>query len=201
MLDTLANNLVAIRRIRKMTQKDVASQIGITATALSAYEKGQREPTLGVIIKLADYYGVTLDWLCGHEKSSEPETITRADFLRFLSYVYEEIKFKPNVSDLRVACDIDIKNIDDFPTKDAAILIGRFERYYNESPRSNFISKVTFEFTSIDPWMFRYFQDFDNLVTVQKMNDLPVDVVTPWKHSELSKYEKDPLFKPVKEED
>jgi transcriptional regulator with XRE-family HTH domain len=47
-----------LRKRRKLTQGEVASRVGITATYLSQIEKGQRNPTLAVIVGLARALGV-----------------------------------------------------------------------------------------------------------------------------------------------
>lgn len=42
------------------TQKEVADAIGTTAMAISNYESGERVPCDGIKMKLAEYYGVTV---------------------------------------------------------------------------------------------------------------------------------------------
>ena len=54
-----------LRRERKLTQKDVADAIGVTASTLSGYEVGTKTPTLPVAMKLAGFFNVSLDYLCG----------------------------------------------------------------------------------------------------------------------------------------
>lgn len=53
------------------TQKDVAEYLGITEQALSFYERGKREPKLEMWIKLANYFGVPVDYLQGVEERFE----------------------------------------------------------------------------------------------------------------------------------
>lgn len=64
MLEKLGERLSQIRSVKKKTQREIAQEIGITAAALSAYEKGTKTPSLEVAVKLAHEYGVSLDWLC-----------------------------------------------------------------------------------------------------------------------------------------
>jgi transcriptional regulator with XRE-family HTH domain len=47
-----------LRKRRKLTQGEVASRVGITATYLSQIETGQRNPTLAVVVGLARALGV-----------------------------------------------------------------------------------------------------------------------------------------------
>lgn len=56
----------SMRPVRSMT---VTSQLmGLSPSALRKYERGEREPGLEALVLIADYYGVTLDYLAGIEK-------------------------------------------------------------------------------------------------------------------------------------
>lgn len=48
-----------------LSQQKVADDIGINQRTLCNYEKGYRQPDNEMLIKLADYYGVTVDYLLG----------------------------------------------------------------------------------------------------------------------------------------
>lgn len=55
-----------MRPVRSMV---ITSQlIGLSPSALRKYERGEREPSLSALVLIADYYGVTLDYLAGKEK-------------------------------------------------------------------------------------------------------------------------------------
>ncbi len=49
------------------TQADMAKFLKITTNAYQNYELGKRTPDLDTLIKLADYFHVTVDTLLGHE--------------------------------------------------------------------------------------------------------------------------------------
>ena len=63
--------LKELRKTRGITQALLASEIGITLKQIQRYELNQSEPTLSNIISLADYFDVSLDYLCG--RSDDPE--------------------------------------------------------------------------------------------------------------------------------
>lgn len=48
-----------------MSQKDAAAKLGVSQALLSHYEKGIRECGQSFLIKVADFYGVTCDYLLG----------------------------------------------------------------------------------------------------------------------------------------
>ena len=58
-------NFVKIRKERHKTQIQVAKDLNIDATTLCNYEKGKSQPNIETLIKLADYYHTTIDYLVG----------------------------------------------------------------------------------------------------------------------------------------
>ena len=52
---------------KDITQKDLADFLGVTPKAISFYELGQRMPSNDVILKLAQKFGVTTDYLLGND--------------------------------------------------------------------------------------------------------------------------------------
>lgn len=54
-----------IRKSKKLTQKEVAKNLGLTLSAYSNYEQGIREPSINIIIKICKFFKVTSDYLLG----------------------------------------------------------------------------------------------------------------------------------------
>ena len=50
-----------------MTQREVAARLGVSQPSYIRYENGTSEPTIENLIKLADLFDVSLDYLCGRE--------------------------------------------------------------------------------------------------------------------------------------
>ena len=59
-----------LRKERNISQKQAAADLGVSQALLSHYEKGIRECGLDFIVKAADYYNVSCDYLLG--RSPEP---------------------------------------------------------------------------------------------------------------------------------
>ncbi len=64
-METLSKNLLALRKKRGLSRDVVSKAIGISAKTYERYEKNERNPDAPVLVKLADFYGVTLDQLVG----------------------------------------------------------------------------------------------------------------------------------------
>lgn len=61
----LADRLYDLRIKKNMTQGEIAYSIGVARTTCAGYETGQNEPDLKTLVKIADLYGVSLDYLAG----------------------------------------------------------------------------------------------------------------------------------------
>lgn len=74
--------LAALRRSRKISQRQAAAELGISQALLSHYENGAREPGLSFVCKACDYYGVTADYLlCRTETPGSIDLTASREFL------------------------------------------------------------------------------------------------------------------------
>ena len=62
-----AQNLKDLRKKTGISQRTLAKKLGIQPTAVSAYERGEKLPTVEKIIKIADFFDVPADKLFGRE--------------------------------------------------------------------------------------------------------------------------------------
>ena len=60
-----------LREDNDKTQKDIALLLNMHVTVYQRYERGERELPLWEAIKLADYYGVSLDYLVGRSNTKK----------------------------------------------------------------------------------------------------------------------------------
>lgn len=60
-----AQRLRELRKQHKLTQQQLADATGVGRATLAHYEAGTSEPGLTNLIKLADFFDVTLDYLAG----------------------------------------------------------------------------------------------------------------------------------------
>ncbi len=74
--------LAGLRRERGKSQRLVAAELGISQALLSHYENGAREPGLGFVCRVCDYYGVTADYMLG--RSDTPVSLEPAAAREFL---------------------------------------------------------------------------------------------------------------------
>lgn len=71
MSELLGKRLKALREKKGISQKFVATKIGVNNSTLSGYESGYREPDGETLLRLADFYEVTTDYLLGRSNNSQ----------------------------------------------------------------------------------------------------------------------------------
>ena len=71
--------LTLLRKERGLTQKEAAASLGISQALLSHYEKGIRECGLDFVVKAAEFYGVSCDYLLGRSPDRSGLTLSVED--------------------------------------------------------------------------------------------------------------------------
>ena len=70
---TFSTRLQELKETQKLLQKDAAKALDVPLRTYHRYEHGQQEPQLSTLIRMADFYGVTLDYLAGRSDQGGPE--------------------------------------------------------------------------------------------------------------------------------
>lgn len=71
--------LTLLRKEKNISQKQAAEDLGVAQALLSHYEKGKRECGLEFLIKAANYYNVSTDYLLGRSPVSSGAVISNDD--------------------------------------------------------------------------------------------------------------------------
>ena len=66
------NVLKELREKEKITQSELAKELGISQNTYSQYETGARQPSLEMLVKLAEFYFVSTDYILGLTDKPEP---------------------------------------------------------------------------------------------------------------------------------
>lgn len=67
----LPERLLELRQEHNFSQKSLVKEMGLALNTYVRYERGEREPTASVLVQMADFYGVTLDYLVGRSDKRE----------------------------------------------------------------------------------------------------------------------------------
>lgn len=66
---------------RNVKQLDISAALGVGRSSISQYANGQREPDINTLKKLADYFGVTVDYLINHDTKNSKEPPAPRNFI------------------------------------------------------------------------------------------------------------------------
>ena len=90
-------NIKKLRNNLKLTQKDFAEKIQVTAPTLNAYEKGTKKPTYDTLIKISKEFSISLDELCGLEiKNNLYKLENYADIFEILFCLFNSNELEVN---------------------------------------------------------------------------------------------------------
>lgn len=64
----IGDRLKALRLKKSLTQRQVATILGLRVSSISSYESGDRKPSYSILIKYASHFHVTTDYILGIEK-------------------------------------------------------------------------------------------------------------------------------------
>jgi len=82
-----------LRKEKRMTMRQLGDGIGVSDSAVSQYESGERRPPIDVCVKLAELFDVSLDVLIlGKEKDRSEERSLAAVSKRVESYPLEDLR-------------------------------------------------------------------------------------------------------------
>ena len=66
-MDEFSARLRYLRERRGISRATMSELCGLSKSMISKYERGERQPTLEPLIELADFFDVSMDYLCGRK--------------------------------------------------------------------------------------------------------------------------------------
>lgn len=104
----LGKRLAILRKSKNLTQQQIADELKISRATYGHYEIGRREPDFDTLQKLANYFGVTIDYLLGRSLS---KTQLVTDNLHDLYRADELLSKAEELSEKQVDALIDIADV------------------------------------------------------------------------------------------
>ena len=96
MLNDFPEKLARARKNAGFTQKEIERALNIKQSAIASYESGRSRPTYENLVKLADFYDVTCDWLLGAKRAAEAERLEREEISKAFGGNYSFWQYKSN---------------------------------------------------------------------------------------------------------
>lgn len=90
----LGDILAELREDKSLKQKELAEQLHVSISSISAYETGSRVPNADALVALADYFDVTTDYLLGLTANPISPSIFEEEFVEnvTIATVVKELK-------------------------------------------------------------------------------------------------------------
>lgn len=67
----VSERIVLLRKQHLISQKKLSEELSISEIAVQNYESGRRKPAFDVLISIADYFNVSIDYLVGRTDNPE----------------------------------------------------------------------------------------------------------------------------------
>ena len=87
----MQKRLYELRKAKNVTQQRMSIDLGIDQTSISSYECGKYFPTVEVLIKLAEYFGVSTDYLLELSDVKTPLKTASNDQTAYLLSLFEPL--------------------------------------------------------------------------------------------------------------
>lgn len=94
MTKKIGHKLQALRKMRRMTQEELARRLNISRASVSNYEVGRRTPHLSELQRFAEFYGVDLSYFGVSGTDEIFEMLSRAKSVFSSEYITAEDKEK-----------------------------------------------------------------------------------------------------------
>ncbi|MGN1340700.1 MAG: helix-turn-helix domain-containing protein [Oscillospiraceae bacterium] len=99
MISTFSSRLKELRQLKHLRQEQVARLIGVNKSAISAYENNLRQPSFDILVRLANLYRVSTDYLLGQTSTrsvdlsglTEEQAVKICEFVTMLTQQNEKM--------------------------------------------------------------------------------------------------------------
>lgn len=98
-MSVFAEKLKTLRKINVLTQKELAEKLKIKQNSYSDWENGKSEPNIEMLVRIADYFDVSLDYLMGGKMKNITEEV---------SLCLKKLRMKRKLSQKQIAEELKI---------------------------------------------------------------------------------------------
>lgn len=105
----LGKNIEQLRKEKGLTQDDLSRHLGLSKSTISMYESQKRSPDNETLLKLANFFGVTTDYLLGNEQAAVQDEKERLIDKAYLRVTEQAKKYGISPHDMDLALEFLIK--------------------------------------------------------------------------------------------
>lgn len=99
-LEIFAERLKKLREEQGLSTRALGEIVGTSNATISRYETGKRDPDLMLVHNIAQYFNVTIEYLCGEDVTPNEENLiqmysklseeSKKDAIKYITYLYEK---------------------------------------------------------------------------------------------------------------
>ena len=169
----LGENILNLRKKYGLSQTQFADKVGISAQAVSSYEKGLKSPTSDVIVSIANAFNVSSDHLYGIEKETgiglDKPITDNVEAIKMLMRLYDFYG-----SDMHLGThNVDV-NEEFFELNSS---------YEAEPLEPNIEEREVFYIDS--PYLSRYLSDFKKMKVLREQGTIDEELFNNWANSRI----------------
>ncbi len=98
-MSKFSDNFKTMRKHRNLTQEQIAEALGVSCQAVSKWETSSSYPDISLLPIIADYFGVSVDFLIGHDTSKRFEEIDKV--CKFADVLFAQNRYLEAIPVLR----------------------------------------------------------------------------------------------------
>lgn len=99
-LEIFAQRLKKLRTERGLSTRALGEEVGTSNATISRYETGKRDPDLVIVHNIAQFFDVSIEYLCGEDIDTNKKQLTemfnklsdesKKDAIKYITYLYEK---------------------------------------------------------------------------------------------------------------
>lgn len=139
---SIAENIRRLRESHNLTQREFGAIAGVSDKAVSTWEVGTKEPRLGAVTKLAEYFGISKSAILDDKENLFPVTLER--LCTAWDVTPERVEREVGISHARM---LTLRRGQDVPTEDE---LDRFTAFFHV-PHTALLGEAVEEVSNVQP--------------------------------------------------
>ena len=101
-MKTLGNKISELRKLKQMTQEELASQFNVSSQAVSKWENDLSIPDITLLIQIADFFDVSLDDLLRHQENKNVVQLVPEEIRKPIEKLMFKLVLSSNGNEIRI---------------------------------------------------------------------------------------------------
>lgn len=127
-MSILGDRIKELRKNKELTQEQLGKKLNVAKSTISQYETGTNVPDISILIKIADIFDCSLDFLTGRTDDSDSIVVTNKELNKYLD---DDLKKK----NIKIEIDRNSELNDESLKQIAAFFYEKYKNYLNNKDK------------------------------------------------------------------